>query len=353
MVRTVALLEPVAPKLLEAIDWFLEREAWSVIDMIYERFGEVCGQNAQLTYRLAEIRLKQGREEEAQQLAQAALEIDPENLQNHDLIALRLQRRGLLDWAEKEYRYVMENSELTSLDHLRARLYLSEMLHDMLLDGEAAQVLQPAVDALRDRAVEAMLRTKEGRGSAGVTARMHFFYAMHFGEMGDLEKKIEHLDLAITIDPFELDVIIALYRLPDQDEARQKRTQQYLEETKQRRWREVAMLEDRISREGVEGRREPYFPYLAAACNQYAWLVSNTEGDYQQALECSQKSLELVPDSAGYLDTLARCHYALGEYENAVHFQRQAVELLPHSGQIRRQLEEFERALREQEDSPE
>lgn len=64
--------------------------------------------------------------------------------------------------------------------------------------------------------------------------------------------------------------------------------------------------------------------------NHWAWLVSNTEGDYAKAVEFSQRSLELSPGSPSYLDTLGRCYYAAGELENAVKTQRQAVEGHPH-----------------------
>ena len=79
--------------------------------------------------------------------------------------------------------------------------------------------------------------------------------------------------------------------------------------------------------------------------NQLAWLISNTEGDQQEALRCSQKSLELKPNEAGYLDTLGRCYFALGDYENAVKTQTRAVELNPFSGLMSKQLELFREAL--------
>ena len=77
------------------------------------------------------------------------------------------------------------------------------------------------------------------------------------------------------------------------------------------------------------------------AYNQLAWLVGNTEGNYQEALECSLKSLELRPNTSAYLDTLGRCYYGAGDVANAVKYQSQAVALNPDSGQIRRQLEFF------------
>ncbi len=49
--------------------------------------------------------------------------------------------------------------------------------------------------------------------------------------------------------------------------------------------------------------------------NQFAWLVANTQGDVQAALESSRRSLELIPDDPGYLDTLGRCYFAAGDLE--------------------------------------
>ena len=81
--------------------------------------------------------------------------------------------------------------------------------------------------------------------------------------------------------------------------------------------------------------------------NHWAWLVSNTEGDYAQAVKHSLRSLELSPDSPSYLDTLGRCYYAAGEFEDAVRVQREAVRQHPHLQVMRDQLELIESALAE------
>ena len=78
--------------------------------------------------------------------------------------------------------------------------------------------------------------------------------------------------------------------------------------------------------------------------NQLSWLIGNTEGDQEQAVQQSRRSLELRPHSAGSLDTLGRCYFAVGDQENAIKYQRRAHRREPHSQQIRRQLEEFEMA---------
>ncbi|MEO8496538.1 MAG: hypothetical protein ABI614_15840, partial [Planctomycetota bacterium] len=66
---------------------------------------------------------------------------------------------------------------------------------------------------------------------------------------------------------------------------------------------------------------------------------------YQKAVACSRKSLELVPDSWAYQDTLGRCYYAAGDYQNAVRFQKLAVAQAPYMQQMQRQLKQFEDAL--------
>ena len=90
---------------------------------------------------------------------------------------------------------------------------------------------------------------------------------------------------------------------------------------------------------------------LAEHYNQYAWLISNTEGDQQQALQYSLRSLELSPNEPALLDTAGRCYFAIGDLENALRVQRRAVKLMPHSPPLTRQLAEFEAAAQsEQQD---
>ena len=87
---------------------------------------------------------------------------------------------------------------------------------------------------------------------------------------------------------------------------------------------------------------------IATACNQYAWLVSNTFGDFDKAIRASHKSVEvrqeLKREVGAYYDTLGRCYYAKREFDNAIKYQTQALKLDPHSGQMKRQLALFQKA---------
>jgi len=91
--------------------------------------------------------------------------------------------------------------------------------------------------------------------------------------------------------------------------------------------------------------------YLAECLNQYAWLISNTEGNYAKALDYSLQSLQIAPDSAAQLDTAGRCYFAVNDFENAILMQRRAVKLMPHSPPLERQLAIFEAAAKAKEDA--
>jgi tetratricopeptide (TPR) repeat protein len=127
-----------------------------------------------------------------------------------------------------------------------------------------------------------------------------------------------------------------MYRLPDADEKWREATR--------RRIRDLAQQ----FQQEIDANPSDPTPY-----NQWAWLVSNTEGDFQKAIRYSHRSIELIPPDAGesagasYLDTLGRCYYAAGDIENALKYQRQAIEKVDYMQVMQRQLAQFEKALAE------
>ncbi len=353
MRQAIEFVEPQRQDLLEMIDWLLKRKARSVVEEIATRYAAEFEKDPILLYRLAESRLE-GQEELAKATAQKAFELQPEEPGEHVVAALMLQERGMFEWAEREYRFAMEVGPIGSLHDTHARLLLSEMLHDQLRDQHAAETLQVLSDAMeRDPAVLRMVEERVSREPSSIRSRMHFFYAEHF-KTSDPPKREEHLLAAIGHDPNDADVLIAMYRTPEASEEFRAKTMRQIDASIGRFRTEISEFRDQAQQADANVALKNWAERRwATACNQLAWLVSNTEGDLEEAVECSHKSLELVPDAAGYLDTLGRCYYAKGDFANAVKYQRQAAELEPNAGQIRRQLKLFERALAEAEGQPE
>jgi tetratricopeptide (TPR) repeat protein len=164
-----------------------------------------------------------------------------------------------------------------------------------------------------------------------VEARRDFYLACVDEAAGDFSSQRKHLESAINKYDKDPDILIAMYRSPGADEDHQQATKTRIRTTAKYMQALVDEYDD-----------------IPMFYNQWAWLVSNTEGDQQLAVEYSKKSLELAPDEPSYLDTLGRCYYAVGDYENAVKAQRRAVELAPQYNVMRRQLELFEKALGEE-----
>lgn len=332
MKRLVALETGEQESVLKLVEWLMEKEAWGVIDEVYARFSETFDQNPLLLYTLAQAKLEQGMTEEANEIADRALKFNPGVAPEHLIMAYNLQDRGLFQWAELEYEQAIEIDADNGEVAVRAGFLLSEMLHDIQREKEAAETLNEVVEGMKDPDVMRILQ-RIGRDPGSVVSRMHYFWACHWRDNNDPEKAWEALDKAVAADPSDADVLIAMHRAPDLSDEQKKRVSQLISQA-------AATFEHQIKLQ----------PNIETAYNQYAWLISNTEGDYDKALKYSLRSLELRPNEGGYLDTLARCYYALGRLDDAVKTQRRAVNQEPFSMAIRRQLELFEEEAAKAED---
>jgi tetratricopeptide (TPR) repeat protein len=327
--RQMIALEPDdSDSLSELLNWLVEQKAWAVVDEAAKRYADRFEQDPALLYTLAQACEAQGNKTLAQETAERALKLNPENQRQHLLVAFKLQQRGRFVWSELEYRKTIAIGPAGQSDTLRAHAFLAEMLHDQADDLPAAKSLDESAQAMEER-IRSGRPLDELEGDLNTTrARMHYFYACHAAKVGDRAKQIQELEKGLEQDRTDADVLIALYRIPDLDAPLKEKT---------RRLIRAATEEFRNQIQQSPDNSTPY--------NQLAWLVGNTEGDYQEALRCSQKSNELRPNVAGYLDTLGRCYYAVGDYANAVEFQSQAIKLDPFSGQMNRQLVIFREAL--------
>jgi tetratricopeptide (TPR) repeat protein len=314
--------------LLAMVNWLARKRAWTVIDEVSKRFEKAFASNALLLYTLAQARLSQDAPKEAEKLADQAIKLQPGKTENairyHMIIANELQERDLLLWAEREFRHVIKTAEKKNLLAVMARSELSYMLHDLERHKEAADMLGELVKLMgTDRNVRKTVASIYTRPEA-LKARMNFYYSKQHALDGDRTKQRAALDEALKNDATDGDVLIDLYKLSKQDPEQHKKTMQQIKAA-------VAIMR-------VKMRADPE---SATWLNQFAWLVANTEGDKEEALKFSLKSVKMRPDSGGLLDTLAHCYFALEQFDKAVATQQRAVQLEPSSRTIRKKLKEF------------
>lgn len=351
--------------LIEASSWALDNGLQPIVLALFEKHRELFDRQPLLLYAAAEAHVRAGDDENAESLAEQAIRINalPTNPEDRDQLSEKeleemaharreigeeLASRGLFEWAEREFRHVVETLDVTSVSGAFTRVKLARMLGELRKHEEVVELLEPLITRLEQ---DDQLNRQLNNAMFANTIRsdQEFHRGLALVRQGREEAAAPVLEKAWDLsNPPNIDILIAMYRLPG-DEERKGQIRETLERT-------IRVSETDIRNAEIKSRQMGQFGFgdeqLASELNQYAWLVSNTEGDYRKALRYSQRSLELSPDEPALLDTCARCHFAVGEIAEAVRVQRKAVRLQPHSPPMERQLEAFERALAEKADTP-
>jgi tetratricopeptide (TPR) repeat protein len=330
---------------INVLEWLTENKSWNVLDAFLKKHQAQLGQSKRPLYYAAMARAKQGQRDVAEQLANSAAGLQAQGATDGFLTAKDLEEHGQFDWAVREYRRAISRQPIDTVEPILARIFLANLLHDYEHEKEAADALEPLTKAVHNEGKVGQLYSKIRQynnarldlpDADGIAGRFHFYRACQFQNEKDYERARQSLEDSIRFDPENGDVLIAMYRLPESDAKWRDATRQRIRQLCQR------------FEEQADGDPTNPSPY-----NQWAWLVSNTEGDFPKAIRYSRRSLELIPpgsgDSmrAGLLDTLGRCYYAAGDYENAVKCEREAVEKDPYVQVMQRQLATFEKALAE------
>ncbi|RMF95421.1 MAG: hypothetical protein D6741_11720 [Planctomycetota bacterium] len=308
--------------------------AEEVLERFRENAGRLTGDGARvemlLLYETAEQLLKAGRDADAEHYAAEARSrmgtIDNEALEAHLTVGYKLRARGLTDWAAGEFELLCDSDEL-----LAGRFgcsALAEMWHDQGLDAKAAE----AVEAYFAKFGDDVENLQFGRDELfrELQARGRYFLACRYAAEGDTEKQLAALRRALEIYPYEIDTLIALYRL---SEGRPRLRQEAIDK--------IAAAVDRY-RGDIESN-----PKSPTNYNQLAWLLANTDDPFGEAVRLAETAVELDPVASAYHDTLGRAYFSQGLLSKAIQSQARALELEPYSGLLRKQFREFVEAWRE------
>ncbi len=326
--------------LVELINWLVQRKSWDAVDLVAERFAASFEVDAILMYTLCEARLAQGNRELADATAKRALEIHGDSQQEHLELARRLTTHGLSRWASYELRHVIGLGPTGSPWDIDARRWLATYYHDKHRDLEAGDLLRQLLDAVEsDPAVKQRVRAAHQQqpevGLATLRSDMNFYLASHAAREGNLEEQRRLLDLSLEQNRSNVEAIIALYEITGDDPEKRAELAKY----------SADFIEYCRSRIDADPNDPTYY-------NQIAWLVANTEGDVDEAIELSQQSVDLAREAGdspsrlgGLLDTLAHCYFAKGNYAAAVRTQEEAALLDPGTDAIDRALARFREHL--------
>ncbi|UUO06549.1 hypothetical protein M4951_24795 [Blastopirellula sp. J2-11] len=352
MRQVIRISQGSSSELIDITTWLLNQRGPKIVEELAAHYadpqqpqaGEINGRFSEesiLLYLLAEAKLVQGKIDEATTVADQAHHMNDSLLDNVFLTADALHKRGLIRWAEREYRRVIDKEGPFSPRYSAwPTRQLGEMLADRKRYADAAGVYKPLVEVYDTE-------TKRGKTSEeaeGDRSRYHYFLARAAEKRGDIEAAKEELKKANQRDPFEVDVLIMMHRIST-DPKWLEYTRPKIEDARAEFKKTVEDFQkhwDFFKRNGrgVEFLGNDLRTYTREL-NQYAWMVGNTYGDLDHAIEASLLSLELAPGEGAYLDTLAHCYFANKEYAKALECQTEAVEQMPHYLEIREKYARF------------
>ncbi len=358
------LIRNEAVAVQDAAIWALDSELPELVPELKTAYADVFDTQPEIGYYLAESYLRLEDKSAAQAAARAASEsierqhakevnkrgamrspeLEQQILESrHARIAGSLAARGLFEWAESEYLLALTFTADSSSEtrHRLAEFYWFGGEHE-----KAAQTLKPLAEAALTQNNMDLPFAPGVFASPAVTLANYYYYSgLAAIDRGENELASDFLSKALQVDGIEdnPDVVIALKRI-----ATREPIASYFQEHFDRMCREsrVQVLQEEVELSLATDRmkRAMTIPRLATACNQLAWLLSKCESNPQEALKLSLRSLELMPNEAVFMDTLARCYFSAGQIDEAVRTQRQAVKRSPHERQMVVQLREFEAA---------
>ncbi|MCL2743785.1 MAG: hypothetical protein FWE67_08040 [Planctomycetaceae bacterium] len=247
----------------------------------------------------------------------------------HFFVARFLSERNRFRWVLDHCKIVLQDG---SIAYRRDAFSMAANSVQMLGDYEAAaEFLQQKIDLVKSDDYKRQYSDSDEQ-IRNNEARRFYCLAQQSADSGDWKKAAELIEEVLKRDPEEIDTLIlryeALKRLPELDANNKDSMKNLIEGA-------VRKVEQHMH-SGM---------FASVVCNQAAWLLANTGGDYQTALDLISITMKEEPESPVYLDTQAHV-FALGkEYKKAVETQEEAVRLAPDAEVFRKALEKF-RSLR-------
>ena len=291
------LIAPTTRHLLDACSWAIDNNLHPFVLELRAKHQRMFDQQPMLLYGAAEAKKVAG-DEGADELAAQALRIRPlpqneaekanmqpkeieETAQAHREIGMNLQERGLFHWAEQEFRQVIDAMEISALPSAAARTDLAEMLGSLERHEEVVEVLKPLTDRVEnDDKFKQQLNTLNFYYSR-VRSDVDYHAALAMIKKGNPDEARPKLIKAFETYPRNIDILISMYRLDGDDDWKQS-VQAMLQRTIRQVESDVQQARAQVQQHGRDAN-----PLLAREYNQYAWLISNTEGDYAKALDYS------------------------------------------------------------------
>ncbi|MDA7950766.1 MAG: hypothetical protein MPJ24_04685 [Pirellulaceae bacterium] len=344
--QSLQYTDSTTEELMITMDWLASMKSWEGYNLLYENFSGKFHREPLLLYKLAEATNLQNDQEKTKQFADIAFSLSEDSIDQRLSLAVLLNEWGLFSWAQRELEAVIhdESSELYLV--VRSHVLSSQIYYEHQQYQKGADSLVTVFEKLKQESetsygkVEiALLDQKHLKG------QMYYYQALVAKEEKREADQKNLLELAWKSDPRNPDYLIEQFQsYHDHEKSKVKERIQSMLATNEKKAAEASKQLEQLVRinafrtEIIEARQE-----YAFACNQSAWLIANTEGDLDLALDKAKVAVaQSQPENrANYLDTLAAVYAARKEYPLAITQIEKALQLVPHHPVFMRRLGQY------------
>jgi|GEM_PF-918028 len=281
---------------------------------------------------MATIYSKMGQESQTQILLNEVIRLNPQYLEAHYILALLYEKRGLINKSLFHYQKVVE------IDPKRYDIF--DKIGDIYKN---TGLLDESITAY-----EQVIRLKPDETKA-LSSLVELYLKQNL-----TEKAIPILEKLIELEPDKNDNLMVLGDLYIKNNMKEKGLGLY-QKIIEKDPKNIKVLFEMGNLFFEQGKYQKaisalknlldHEPDHAPSLNRLAWIYTIQEKNLDEGIRLSEKSLQLKPNTAGYLDTLAELYYKKKQYQKAIEIINQAIKLAPDRRYFYGQLKKFKNSL--------
>jgi tetratricopeptide (TPR) repeat protein len=242
-----------------------------------------------------------------------------------------LKKRGHLNAARREFELLRRTSQPGSFS-------AGEGVRQLAMEDAAARRHAAAAEHTQQSLLRVMgpfVMFEDTSAYLSMPNYVNTYRARGLAEAGKIDEALRLAELCLDLQPADADLAILLVPALEK-QGHKKDADELFKKTRT------------FAAKWVEEH-----PNSGWAHNALAWLCAGCRRDLDTALAHARKAVELQPDSAGNLDTLAEAHFQRGDRDRAIELMKKCIAMNGKSTYFRKQLERLEKGDRTAELPPE
>jgi hypothetical protein len=307
--------------LLRLADYLADKKEWTKAAEQYGRIWSMDKKEPLPAFLQGRALVEAGQEKEGKALMELAHDLPLADAAARYRFARELDKRGFADAAREECELIVR------INGYDEPWFTEEALKALAQHARVKKDYAKAADQYARALLCHFHAEAEYRFTAGnlvVPCAYHYNRALACAAAGKFDDTHSAIQTCLALLPGDINLVIYLF--PDLE--------------KQGRKKEATDLFEKVWSVHEAFCKE--YPKSAWGHNNLAWLSVRCRRNLDDGLKHAQKAVDLSPNNAGYLDTLAEVHFQKRDKERALELMKECIKLDPKYVYFRKQLKRME-----------